>query len=179
MNTHSLQLLFDYSDWADERILGAAGRLTAAQYVATFPGVSHGSLRATLVHMLSAATIWRLRCLEGVSPGGMLREADVSTFADLRARWAEEAQAMRDGLARLDDAALAATVEYRTTNGTPMQGVLWQLLVHLLNHGTQHRAEAAVALTALGQSPGDVDLILFLRRDQGANARRPRLGETG
>ena len=29
---------------------------------------------------------------------------------------------------------------------------LWQMLLHLANHGTQHRSEAAVLLTGAGRS---------------------------
>jgi uncharacterized damage-inducible protein DinB len=33
------------------------------------------------------------------------------------------------------------------------------MLVHVVNQGTQHRAEAAALLTTEARSPGDLDLI--------------------
>ena len=38
---------------------------------------------------------------------------------------------------------------------------VWQMLVHVVNHGTQHRAEAAALLTGEGRSPGELDLINY------------------
>jgi uncharacterized damage-inducible protein DinB len=159
-------LLFDYNYWANKRILKAATGLTDEQYMAVVPGLSYGSMRATLVHTLAAEQIWRQRCLEGVSPTTLLQEANCPTLETLRGLWMEEEAAMRAGLARLTDEALDGRIAYRTTSGTPMEETLWQLLVHLVNHGTQHRAEAAVALTAFGYSPGDVDLIIYLRQQK-------------
>lgn len=163
MNRDDITLLFDYNYWANGRILDAAEGLTEEQYTTTVPGMSHGSIRATLIHALAAEQIWRRRCLEGESPTTLVKEADCPTLEALRRLWVAEEAAMRAGLARLTGEALAGRVAYRTTGGAPMEGTLWQLLAHLVNHGTQHRAEAAVALTAFGHSPGDVDLIIYLR----------------
>ena len=40
--------------------------------------------------------------------------------------------------------------------------MLWDMMAHVVNHGTQHRSEAAMALTAMGRSPGDLDLLDFV-----------------
>jgi uncharacterized damage-inducible protein DinB len=54
------------------------------------------------------------------------------------------------------------TFDYSNTSGKPFTKVLWQAMAHVVNHGTQHRAEAAAMLTDLGYSPGDIDLIFFV-----------------
>ncbi len=163
MRISDLQLLYDYGYWATARILAAAAHLEQDQYVASGT-VSHGSLRDTLAHTLAAEMTWRRRCQEGISPTSLPNGADFPTLATLRQSWQVEETAMRGYLATLDDADLDATIHYKTTKGIPLQFTLWHLLTHVVNHGTQHRAEAAMMLSSLGHSPGDLDLILFLRQ---------------
>ena len=66
-----------------------------------------------------------------------------------------------DGLT--DDDLAAGTITYSRTEGKTYETPLWQILVHVINHGTQSRSEAAVLLTQLGHSPGDLDYMIFLR----------------
>lgn len=165
MNAAEIGLLFDYNYWANARILGAARALDPARFTAPAE-LSHGSVRATLVHLLAAETLWRQRCQEGRSPSTMLGEEEVPTLPAIEARWAEEEQRMRTWVASLDDNVLAARVTYKNTKGLPFEDVLWHLLVHVVNHGTQTRSEAAVALTRFGHSPGGLDLLLYLRQGE-------------
>lgn len=162
MNKQELLTLFDYNYWANERILRAVAQVSPADFVAP-RSFSHGGLRGTLVHTLSAEWAWRTRCQEQVYPTALLAEADFPTFADLQTRWQQEETAMRGYIGNLSDEQINSPIFYKSLNGAPYEQLLWQLLVHVVNHGTQHRSEAAALLTELGHSPGDIDLIVYVR----------------
>jgi len=160
MNKQDILLLYKYNQWANALILNAASKITTDQYLApgSFP---HGGLRGTLVHALFAEWIWRMRWA-GSSPTFRLKAEDFPAFDSLRTRWAEEEKQLMDFVDLLTDEKLNSHFHYTSTDGKPHKRVLWQAMVHLVNHGTQHRSEAAAILTDLGHSPGDIDLIYFL-----------------
>jgi uncharacterized damage-inducible protein DinB len=162
MKRDHITMLFDYNYWANARVLKAASRVTREQFTAP-ARLSHGSLRGTLAHVLATEIVWRLRCQEGVSVLALPAESEFPTLDALLASWAEEERKMRGYLASLTDEGLSSMLQYKTTKGVPFENVVWHLLVHVVNHGTQFRGEAAVVLTENGHSPGDLDMLVFLR----------------
>ena len=73
MTVNDLSALYDYSCWATRQLLGVVGQLTPAQFTQEVAG-SYGSIRTTLVHMLSAEWGWLERC-GGPSRGARLKAA--------------------------------------------------------------------------------------------------------
>ncbi len=163
MHATDLQTLYDYNDWASARILDAAEHLNLDEFTAP-RSLVWGSLRGTLVHALGAEMVWRQRCQFGATPASLPPETDFATLAALRTHWRAESQAMRGYVAGLSDEQVNGVMRYKNTKGVEFESILWQILLHVVNHGTQHRAEAAHLLTELGHSPGNIDLILYLRR---------------
>jgi uncharacterized damage-inducible protein DinB len=162
MQANDIITLYEYNTWANERVLAVTTRLSDELYNAPTQ-MSHGSLHGILVHTLTAEWIWLKRC-QGESPASLFRAEEFPNLEYLRQRWQKEEQAMRTFLAGLSDQDLEQVIHYHTTSGTPLEQILWQILVHVVNHGTQHRSEAAVLLTDYGYSPGDLDFITFLRQ---------------
>lgn len=160
MNTREIADLFDYNYWANNRLLAAAGQVSESRFLA--PGdFPFGGLRGTLVHTFDAEYGWRMLLQEGIIAKDT-SEADLPTLEALAKRWKEEEIAMRAYLGTPKDEELAAVVQYTTSAGVKRERVLWHCLFHLVNHGTQHRSEAAAILTKFGQSPGDMDFTVFL-----------------
>ena len=153
MNVGDLRFLFDYDRWATERILGALerdGGADEATWSAT-NAIDERGLGGILVHHLGATQRWR----HGLSDDGITSRPEMEPLpspAEVRAAWEAEWPAIDAWLAGIDDAWLARDDE----------GVrYWQMLAHVVNHGTQHRAEAAALLTTVSRSPGDLDMIDF------------------
>lgn len=129
-------------------------------------GLSFGSLRGTLVHLVSTDWMWRQRVQDGTSPSRHIPEADLPTMQEISAFWQQEESLWKTYLAAMPADELYRMVRYTNTKGVQYENPLWEILLHLVNHGTQTRSEAAVALSQLGFSPGDLDFILYLRQQR-------------
>jgi len=157
--TH-FRILFDYGYWARDRVLARVQELKQAQYEAPM-AFTYGSIRGMLVHCLDAEQGW-LRRFEGVQRPGPLTEDSVLTVAALTELWHEEEQRMRAYLGQLTPGMLAGDLVFQGRSGREVRlPNLWLSLAHVVNHSTQHRSEAAEALTTIGLSPGDLDLGLY------------------
>jgi uncharacterized damage-inducible protein DinB len=161
MNKQDIQLLYKYNSWANKRILDAAAQVIEEEFLApaSYP---HGGLRSTLTHTLFAEWIWRTRW-QGESPTQRINPSDFPTFDALCTRWLKEEKALNAFIDSLTDEKLNATFRFRTTRGDEFENILWHAMVHVVNHGTQHRSEAAAMLTEYNHSPGDTDFMVFLR----------------
>lgn len=164
MNKQDILLLYGYNQWSTAKILNAASGVTEEQFIAPAP-FPHGGLRGTLVHALFAEWIWRNRW-EGTSPTSRLKAEDFPTFESLRARWLEEEKLLLAFVGGVTDEKLNAAFDYTSTEGKPHTRILWQTMAHLVNHGTQHKTEAAAILTGYGRSPGDIDLIYYVTENR-------------
>lgn len=167
-----LRTHYTYGRWATEQVLAAAERLTPEQLNA--PGIAgHGSIRGTLVHLIEAQWSWFM-WFDGSLPAeeAIRLQIDPDSLPDvaaLRARW-DDVQAQAEALlARLTDAELQRDWPLTIPNREPIPTKLWHLLLHVANHGVQHRSELAAMLTEHGQSPGNLDLLFYLV-ERGANA---------
>ena len=155
------RLLYDYVYWARDRILKAAEGMSEEEY-AKPNGFNYGSIRAILSHCLAAEAGAIARWTGGERPQGLTQE-DMPTVEALKARWREEEARLRPFLASLQDDDLDRDIVTRRPTGEETHRPLFVDLTQIANHETQHRSEAAEALTMVGRSPGDLDFSVFYR----------------
>lgn len=153
MNASDMRSLFAYDRWATRQVLAQLDGIDDALWGSTGV-VGERGLGSILVHMLGAHQRWRIAISqEGEGERPEPESEPLPDPASLVGRWQAELGAMDEFLPRLSDGMLAYVHE----------GIaIWQMLAHLVNHGTQHRSEAALLLTQAGRSPGELDLIVYL-----------------
>lgn len=119
---------------------------------------SHGSVRDQIVHLMSVDDTWfcGMRGVEIPEP------LDPTHFNDrkiLRAHWDHVEQNMRSYLAELQDEILS---EKPFAEGEDKDLILWQVLLHVVNHGTDHRAQLLRYLNDLGVKTSSQDYIFYV-----------------
>lgn len=160
MTVADLETLFDYSYWANRRLFAVIERLPTSQFTHTIAG-SYGSVRNTLVHMLSAERGWLDRC-GGPPRGPKLNPEEYPTAASVIGAWRPVEQCMRQFLAELSDADLDRHIEFSIDGVISKRSMpLGELLHHTATHSVHHRGQVALLLRALGQVPGNFDILFY------------------
>ncbi len=152
MKADEIRFLCDYDRWATQRILDQLNGLDDDVW-RRVNVVAERGLGGIRVHHVGATARWRVGLeSQGEREGPAPEEQPLPNADELGRSWADEWAAWDAWLANLTDEFVAMKFD-----GVP----IWQMLVHVVNHGTQHRAEAAALLSAEGRSPGELDLIHF------------------
>jgi uncharacterized damage-inducible protein DinB len=154
--------LIAYNEWANQKILEAAGSLSEDEFGRAVSG-SHSSVRMTLLHIVRVQDWW-LSVINGKPEASSPPEGYERMSLEEVRRWFtrshDDLKAYAESLApeRLD----AEVSAFHPGENKEYRWPSWQLASHLVNHGSHHRAEAGLMLASLGHSPGDLDFMYFL-----------------
>ena len=156
-----MRTLCGYNEWANNRVLEAAAGLGDEEMLRPL-GVSHGSLGMNMLHQLGGQVGWLSTWQEG-APMISLPTTEGGRFLDNLADWFPRSDgAIRSFVDSLREESLGEPRIDHMPGGKDRTMMLWDMMAHVVNHGTQHRSEAAMALTALGRSPGDLNFLDFV-----------------
>ena len=159
MNAHAFRHFYGYH-FAENRKLwdSYVTQLTHAQFTQA-TNYSHGSVRDHIVHLMSVDELWFCE-LQGSEPSAPLPAADFDDRPSIRARWDSIEQSMHAYLAALRDDMLLDKPIQEPDEDRDL--IAWQVLLHVVNHGTDHRAQLLRVLNDLGLKTTSQDYIFYI-----------------
>ena len=150
----------EYTAWASKRLVDTAAGLAPEELTRDFQTADH-SVVGTLAHIYAADRVWLARVTDA-APGPFITDADrtlsvlVHDWPALLARWRKWADA-------LTDEGTGGIISYKDLKGNPHKQPLWQIVLHVVNHGTHHRGQVSGFLRTMGYTPPPLDLMAFHR----------------
>jgi len=165
MTPEEVRLLYEFDAWANHRVLDACAALTPEQFTQPL-GSSFSSVRDTLAHIMDAQWLW-LERWRGRSPATFPQAKDYPDLARIRTRWAKIEADLLGFVRSLTATGLERSLSYQNTRGVRFTNPLWQMLQHVVNHGSYHRGQATTLLRQLSARPVATDLIGFYRERSG------------
>ncbi len=158
MNADAFRHFFEYHFSENRKIWDTCITSLSLEQFTQDVAYSHGSIRNQIVHLVSVDDTW-FSALRGVEIPETLNPADFDNLQILRAHWDTVEQQIRDYLSNLRDDQL---FEKPFADGEDKDLILWQVLLHVANHGTDHRAQLLRALNELGVKTTSQDYIFFV-----------------
>jgi uncharacterized damage-inducible protein DinB len=162
MKTETLLAHMRYTAWASGRLVEAAGKLSDEELRRDFKTSDH-SVLGTLVHVYAADRVW-LHRVRG-TPRATFIDAEDQSMEVLRKHWPPIHNGWQKLLEAETDASVLRKVPYKDLRGNAHETPLWQIILHVVNHGSHHRGQVSGMLRTMGHTPPILDLIFFYREN--------------
>jgi uncharacterized damage-inducible protein DinB len=158
MNADAFRQFYDYHFAENRRIWDRYVTQLSPEQFTQDAGYSRGSVHNQLVHLMDVDDVWFSE-LQGIEP----LEAPSAALDDrelIRAHWDRVEQKMRHYLTKLRDEMLFARPIEEPEEDQEL--MVWQVLLHVVNHGTDHRAQILRLLNDLGLETMYQDFIFHV-----------------
>lgn len=157
MNADAFRQLYDYHFRENRKIWDLyISRLSDEQFTQPVD-YSHGSVRDQIAHLTRVDDAWFIP-LRGLDFDDMPDPDDLTDRESLRAYAETVEQNIRDYLATLQDEEL---FEKPYPPGEDEDLILWQVLFHVVNHATDHRAQIMRAVSDMGIETYPQDFVFY------------------
>lgn len=159
MNADAFCHFYNYHFAENRKILEHVAALTFEQFTRKMD-YSRGSIREQLVHLVDVEDVW-ISELRGAQPSEPLPETtEVDDRDAIRSLWDVVERNTRTYLANLrDDQLFSKPI---TDPEEDKDLIVWQILLHIVNHATDHRAQLLRALHDLGVDTKSQDYIFYV-----------------
>lgn len=158
MNAQAFREYFDYH-FSENRKIWASYivALPQEQFVQNID-YSIGSVRNHIIHLMNVDEAW-FSGLRGSQEPEFLDATTTDNRDIIRAHGDRVENTMRDYLATLHDDMLFTNP---LADEEDKDLILWQVLLHVINHGTDHRAQVLRLLNDLGVETAPQDYVFYL-----------------
>lgn len=156
MDANAFRHLYEYHFAENNKIWKICLDLLDSQHFIHTNNYSHGSVRDQLIHLTSVDEVWFCE-LQGKVPADPPEQNwDIQTLRSYRD---SVEQGMRNYLQQLSNDMLTTKPIIEPEEDRDL--VVWQVLFHVINHATDHRAQILRQLYELGYETSDQDYVFF------------------
>lgn len=153
MELDLIKTFIEYHIDMTRRVWESIDQITDKQFLAD-DAYSRGSVRNLMVHLASTDRRW-LAGLKNLEDVGHLKFEDYTTRESARETFESTAKELAEYVSTL-------TEEVLNNPTDKVEQPQWQILLHLVNHGTDHRATVLQQLNEFGVETFAQDFVIWL-----------------
>ena len=166
MTIQKFELWARYHIWATHRLATSLQAISEENFLKNC-GLFFKSILGTLNHLLVAEhELWFSRFSQGISPAIALNSIIETDRRQLLHRLCQSADQWQSLIRKLDQDTLEGLIHYRNTRGQDMSMPYAATLMHVFNHATHHRGQITAAMTALGYTSPELDMLFMLMEER-------------
>lgn len=159
MNADAFRQFYDYHITENRKLWETCiASLTYEQFT-QHVDYSHGSVRDQIVHIMNVDELWFSE-LQNAEPIELTPSASIDDRKIIRAHWDNVEQRMQAYLADLQDNLLFEKPIKEPEEDKEL--FVWQVLLHVANHATDHRAQLLRVIHDMGIETNSQDFIFYV-----------------